>query len=184
MIQLLPLLQKILHKKMRSIVLIGHRACGKTTLGAQLAETLKMRFVDIDSLIEKKAHKSVEEIFRTEGEIRFRELEEEVVLGAVHRGCVVAAGGGTPLNLKLMNHLKGDAFVVFINVSEEELLRRRFHDKRPLLYGAKNVFEELHLSYLVRNTVYKHHANLIVEGSNENILSEIITFFQKTSLST
>lgn len=59
------------------ISLIGFMASGKTTLGQQLAQSLRCDFIDLDQHIEEKEGKTVAEIFATTSEAHFRELEEK-----------------------------------------------------------------------------------------------------------
>ena len=47
--------------------------CGKSTLGKKLARRLGGTFVDTDSLVEAREGASVADVFRYEGEQRFRE---------------------------------------------------------------------------------------------------------------
>ena len=63
-----------------SIALIGFMATGKTSVGRILADQLGKgyKFIEMDDLIEQKAGKTIPEIFKEDGEIRFRELEMEV----------------------------------------------------------------------------------------------------------
>ncbi len=79
-----------------SIVLIGYRGSGKSTIGKRLADRLWQSFVDTDDLIVRKAgRKTIREIFDTEGEQRFRDLESEVVREvALLQEHVIALGGG------------------------------------------------------------------------------------------
>ena len=68
---------------------------GKTTVGRVVAERLGVRFEDTDAIVEAEAGRSIEAIFRDEGEGRFREREWEALRsleGA--RDVVVATGGG------------------------------------------------------------------------------------------
>lgn len=58
------------------ISLIGFMASGKTTLGKQLAASMKVPFTDLDALIEEKENRTVAEIFSERGEAEFRKLEE------------------------------------------------------------------------------------------------------------
>src|ERR1700736_4013888 len=79
-----------------SIVLIGYRGSGKTTIGRHLADRLWQPFVDVDDLIVKKAGKSIKEIFEKDGEPAFRQMELE----AVKHVCglaehVIGMGGGS-----------------------------------------------------------------------------------------
>src|ERR1700730_14679962 len=81
-----------------SIVLIGYRGSGKTTIGRKLADGLWKPFADVDELIVGKAGKSIKEIFEQDGEPAFRDLEEQ----AVAQACglsehVIALGGGSVL---------------------------------------------------------------------------------------
>ena len=56
-----------------SIALIGFMATGKTSVGRMLADQFgkKYKFIEMDDLIVEKAGKSIPEIFKDDGEIRF-----------------------------------------------------------------------------------------------------------------
>ena len=58
-----------------NVALIGFMGTGKTAVGRRLAGKLGRRFIELDSVIERKAGKSIPEIFVEDGEIAFRELE-------------------------------------------------------------------------------------------------------------
>ena len=60
-----------------NITLIGSMGVGKTAVGEVLAKKLRRKFIELDSLIEQKAGKSIPCIFQQDGEIAFRELEIE-----------------------------------------------------------------------------------------------------------
>src|SRR5262249_58448398 len=72
--------------------LVGPMGAGKTEGGRRLAVLLGLPFVDLDAIVEQRAGKPVAELFRAEGEARFRALEAEAV-GSAAKG--PAAGGGT-----------------------------------------------------------------------------------------
>src|SRR3954470_6321907 len=81
-----------------SVVLLGYRGSGKTTLGHKLADRLWIKFVDTDDLVVAAAGKTIREIFETDGERRFRDLEVQAVRDAFGReDHVVALGGGAVL---------------------------------------------------------------------------------------
>src|SRR4051812_33991082 len=81
-----------------SVVLLGYRGCGKTTIGRKLADRMWIKFVDTDDLIVAAAGKSIREIFETDGEEKFRELETEAVKVACAKpDHVIALGGGAVL---------------------------------------------------------------------------------------
>ena len=70
----------------------------KSTLGRKLARRLGVGFVDTDALVEEQAGASVADVFRYEGEARFREAEREALERAIAAGgeTVVSTGGGSP----------------------------------------------------------------------------------------
>ena len=57
------------------LALVGLPGSGKTTTGRRVAERVQRPFLDFDEEIERREGRSVAEIFRTEGEARFRALE-------------------------------------------------------------------------------------------------------------
>ena len=59
---------------MNKIVLIGYMGVGKTVLGKKISENLKLAYYDLDDFIEKKVNLSVEDIFKSKGEIYFRRI--------------------------------------------------------------------------------------------------------------
>lgn len=108
------------------IFLIGLPGSGKTTVGKQLAERVKITFIDLDAEIEKTEEKSVQEIFAEKGENYFRELEARTLryLCEEKKDFVMATGGGTPGffdNMKLMNRF---GKTIFLDISSPEICAR------------------------------------------------------------
>ena len=68
----------------RPIALIGPMAVGKSTIGQELAQQLRVPFVDTDVLI-VEAHGSIASIFAGRGEHAFREIEARTVAAAVEQ---------------------------------------------------------------------------------------------------
>jgi shikimate kinase / 3-dehydroquinate synthase len=116
-------------------VLVGFMGAGKTTVGHIIAERLGQPFVDSDVLIEQRLGRTVRDIFMTEGEARFRELEQATVAGLVRgQEAVVALGGGAVEDPRTRAVLR-NARVVYLRVSYEEALSRVQGDEyRPLLH--------------------------------------------------
>src|SRR5581483_1784207 len=83
----------------RNLVLIGMSGTGKSRVGRLVAERLRWRFLDTDLEIERRAGRSVQEIFAADGEERFRTLEREVIAKIAQRsGAVISTGGGAVLD--------------------------------------------------------------------------------------
>ncbi|MFM8739263.1 MAG: shikimate kinase, partial [Cytophagales bacterium] len=90
------------------IFLIGLPGSGKTTLGKQLAERLNIRFVDLDTEIEKSEGESIALIFKRFGEDHFRKAESTQLQkwANLNEDFVMATGGGAPCffdNMEVMN---------------------------------------------------------------------------------
>lgn len=123
---------------MKPIFLIGYMGCGKSTLGKGLAARCDIRFIDLDDYIEQSRGMAIKEIFASEGEAAFRELERKMLLEVSGmENAVVACGGGTPCfgdNMELMN---ARGITVLLRTSHARLLERlkRGRAKRPLIAG-------------------------------------------------
>ena len=122
-----------------NITLIGFMGTGKTAVGRLLAKKLGREFVELDSLIEQKAGKSIPEIFQQDGEITFRELEIEVTKEAAGRkSAVIAGGGGLVLNRINIDRLRKEGIIVYLTASPRVILKRVASEEvsRPLLAVA------------------------------------------------
>ena len=122
-----------------NIALIGFMGVGKTAVGRALAKKLNKRFVELDSLIERKAGKPIPDIFQQDGEITFRELEIEATKEiATGKNLVIACGGGIVLNKINIDRLRQEAIIVHLTASPQVILKRTSGDgvRRPLLEVA------------------------------------------------
>ena len=63
----------------KSLVLTGMMGVGKSTIGRLLAKRLKIKFVDVDRIIEKNERKTIKQIFDENGETYFRKLEKKMM---------------------------------------------------------------------------------------------------------
>src|SRR5215203_3786976 len=109
-----------------SIVLIGYRGSGKTSIGKRLADRLWQKCVDTDEMVVAKAGKPIAQIFADEGEARFRELEGEAVREvATMNDVVIALGGGAPLREENRKIIKEAGHrVIYLKAEPEVLLQR------------------------------------------------------------
>ena len=89
------------------IFFVGFLGAGKSTLARNLGRMFHRRFVDTDRLVERKCGQTVSQIFKAEGEQRFRTLETEALESlASERSLLVSCGGGvveTPRNIELIH---------------------------------------------------------------------------------
>jgi shikimate kinase len=140
-------------------VLVGFMGAGKTTVGQILAERLGQPFVDSDVLIEQRLGRNIRDIFATEGETYFRELEHATVAELVHgQEAVIALGGGAVEDPRTRAVLR-NARVIYLRIDYKEALARVQGDQyRPMLHRPD--LEEL---YRRRLPVYEDLSVIIID---------------------
>ena len=108
---------------------------GKSAVGRPLAQSLGYRFLDADGAIEQVAGRTIPEIFASDGEAGFRDLET-AVLGQIAgwHSLVVATGGGVVTRPENWGHMR-QGVVVWLDAPPSLLLERLRRDPtpRPLL---------------------------------------------------
>jgi shikimate kinase len=136
----------------RAVFLVGFMACGKSSVGQELARHMDWDFVDLDIRIESRERQTIPEIFRDRGESGFRlaetnalrELTEALEQDPLQRNTVVALGGGTfahPQNRDLLRSWPS----VFLDAPLDELWRRTTEDvKMRPLRSDRTEFARLH----------------------------------------
>ena len=144
---------------------------GKTAMGQLLAEKLGGNFVELDLLIERKAGKSIPEIFQQDGEITFRELEIEATKEvAKGRNMVIACGGGVVLNKINTDRLRQNATMVYLTASPEVILERVASEEgqRPLL-EVDNPALTIREMLRFRKPFYERAADIKIDTSKLDI---------------
>lgn len=128
---------------MRPLFLVGYMGCGKSTLARKLARRLGVGAFDTDRAVEEREGASVADIFRYEGEERFRQLEREVLEGLIagSAAVVVSTGGGLPLWRDNMARMNEAGTTVYLRRSAEQIARRLSpygRQRRPRLRGLSD----------------------------------------------
>ena len=126
-----------------NVYLIGMMGAGKTTIGQQLAQQLDYRFVDTDGAIAQIAQKSIPDIFASEGEAYFRQLESKVLAEfSMYTRCVISTGGGIVqehLNWSYLHH----GLIVWLDTDLAILQQRLAEDEsRPLASQLETLLEK------------------------------------------
>ena len=139
--------------------------CGKSSVGRRLSELLCCPFMDLDDVIVESAGRSIPEIFATEGEQAFRQMELEALRRMVrkcqfrtevsspedniHRtnnttpSLVLALGGGAVMTKECAEIVREETCCVYLRASIETLLEHLSEeaDGRPMLQ-SKTALEE------------------------------------------
>lgn len=158
---------------MHSIALIGYRGTGKTTVAQQLAARLGWAWIDADVEIERRAGKSIADIFTQGGEASFRDLEATVVEElSRHTRTVVALGGGAVLRESNRQAIRRSGAVVWLQASVDAIERRVAGDpltsgRRPdlTISGGRTEIERL---LTERTPIYQACATLEVDTEGKD----------------
>jgi len=144
----------------RSIVIVGMRGSGKTTMGRSLANHLGWHFFDIDAEFERFVGEPIKSFVEKHGWPAFRAKEEELVRKVLDENpqrAVVSTGGGiveTPTALEYLLSKKKDAHIVE--------LRRNLQDIIAYLGGdltRANLGEETQKIWERRQALYEKVAD-------------------------
>lgn len=106
------------------IFLTGAPASGKTTLGRRLATALGVSFVDLDAEIVRSTGRTIPDVFASDGEAAFRDLETQTLARLGDVG-VIALGGGTLLRAENRRLCEARGTIFCLDTpSDAELARR------------------------------------------------------------
>jgi shikimate kinase len=151
------------------IFLVGPMGAGKSTVGRALAAELAASFYDSDREIELRAGADIPWIFEIEGESGFREREHRILSSLCEEApAVIATGGGAVVTEANRMLMATSGFVVYLEATVKEQVRRTKKDeKRPLLAG-KNRQEVLAELMKTREPLYLEVADLVLPTAGRN----------------
>lgn len=165
----------------KNIVIIGLPGCGKTTLGAHLAEQIAYQFVDLDEEIETRSGKKISQLFEI-GEAHFRDVESQVTKAvAASEQSVISTGGGIVLREENIAALKEHGLILFLNRSLKDITGDIDIEERPLLREGVERLQKIHDD---RIHLYHQYADVTVDnvGEIEDVIQTIITELQERSI--
>ena len=163
-----------------NICLIGMPSSGKSVLGKMLAKKRRMRFLDLDTLIQENTGKLLREIIAEEGREGFLRIEEEAGASLTVENTVISPGGSICYGERAMNHLREISKVIFLHVPYEEM-EKRIGDpvKRgvaiPEGFTLKDLYEE-------RTALYRKYAEFTLEEENlsaEECLEKLMQYLDR-----
>ena len=152
---------------------------GKTTIGRQLAKTLKKEFVDSDLEIEERTGANISWIFDVEGEEGFRKREKKIIEELTRRkNIVLATGGGAVLAPQNRKYLQSRGTVVYLMATIGQQVERTRHDqRRPLIQNVDNIRDKLSELMEIRDPLYREIADHVVmtnRRSPRSVSNEIV----------
>ena len=151
---------------------------GKTKVGQSLSEKLNLKFIDLDKAIEKGENRSINNIFSTDGELYFRELEEKYLSEIIiEDNILVSTGGGTATYHNLMEKMNEAGTTIYLKCCTKTLYNRLLENKknRPLInkLSSKNLSSYIENTLSERSFYYKkaHHT---IDNDNGLCIDKII----------
>lgn len=170
-----------------SIVFIGFMASGKSHVARLLSKHFDAPVIDLDARIEAACGTSIANVFATQGEKYFREIEtntlNQVLQETAEKPSIIATGGGvitSDANRALLQQATKDGIaVIYLRATPETLARRIRQEpgKRPLIDGErilnmKETQERVKVLLEGRRKFYEYCANIIID-TNDNDASHV-----------
>ena len=158
-------------EKKQLVALIGLRGAGKSTLGAKLAESLKVPFVELDKEVEKEAGAALGEVFALYGQDAFRRFERRALerVLAEHERAVIAVGGSLVTDAGSYDLLLDRCRCVWLKTSPQEHMSRVIAqgDMRPFK-GRSAALDEIRKLLDERETQYAR-AGFSIDTSGKSL---------------
>lgn len=166
-----------------SLILIGHKASGKTFLGRRLAKSFGLSFTDTDEEISKlykslfDEEKSIPAIYRKLKEERFRDLERKAVLALREKPKgIIATGAGVLLRKENLLPLQELGTLVFLRVAKKILKKRVFSQELPPFLQGEEDFEN---SFTKRQASYENAGAISIDCGGKNAFSQLETLTRR-----
>ncbi len=140
-------------------VLIGMPGAGKTYLGRKMAERVGRDFYDLDDLIVEKEGRSIPEIFATDGEEYFRNVETELLKEVCKKnGIVLACGGGVVKRQVNYSIVKQNGRIIWVKRDLDKLET----EGRPISQkkSVYEIFEE-------RKDAYEYWSDYFIDNNQD-----------------
>jgi shikimate kinase len=155
----------------QNFYIIGMPGTGKTHFGRLLSQSLRMRFLDMDEMVERTEGATIRQIVAEKGEPYFRAVEHEMLKQTLSiNNCVVSCGGGTPFHYDNMELMKKHGLVLWLN-TDLTIIKKRIAQnstRRPLFLGLseaeiheklKDLFDKRRRTYAKADVFIEHSFN-------------------------
>ena len=156
---------------------------GKSTVGKKLAKNLKLKFIDIDQIVEKKEKSTIKEIFENKGEDYFRKTEKKISLEELKKNnSVIALGGGAFMDTSIRKEAKNLSISFWLDLRVKSLLKRLKNVKKRPLLNQDKLEESINKIYSERKKIYnksnfKIKCNLMDVGQ---VVDKIVKLYENS----
>jgi len=164
--------------------LVGPMGSGKSTVGKQLASALGYEFFDSDKEIEQSTGVSISLIFELEGETGFRKRERNIIAQLSARSRItLATGGGSILDPENRKSLKNNGFVIYLQASTNQILKRTRRDSSRPLLQTEDPAARLNELMEIRAPLYESIADLVLNTDSHSVsevAQQVLRYIRKT----
>lgn len=162
---------------MKSIILIGMPAVGKSTVGVVVAKRLGYEFIDTDLLIQKQENRLLKEIIEDEGSDGFLKIENQVNCDVQAERAVISPGGSVVYCQEAMEHYKKIGVVVYLRASFETINNRiRNAKNRGVVLKEGQTLERL---YEERVKLFEKYADITIDEEGKELGETIELVLQR-----
>ena len=156
---------------------------GKSSVGKELAKLLpSMELIDLDSYIEAMSDRTIPEIFDTEGEEAFRQMErsalEDIFMTGDLTGAsyILSLGGGTVTTEACRRLVRRNTTCFYLKASVETLVRNleTWQGDRPMLKGGKSLRSRVEELMATRSPIYEKTAHHIINVDGDDYLAAAV----------
>jgi shikimate kinase len=167
------------------LILTGYTGLNQTRVGGQVAERLKMRYVNVELQFETRAGMRMEEVRRRYGEARLKTMEAEVMQEMLlHRGTVIHIGGATLERGDTLKRPQESGTVICLVVALDAALHRlhlslgrNYHNPHERALAIGNLKRE----WAVRKSDSVHELDATYFTEDETV-EAVIDLWQKMNL--
>ena len=165
---------------MKTIILIGIAASGKSTLGRALAQKLRLEHIDIDYLMEAQLQCSLQKFMEKEGHLALRQVEEDFIVeyfrDKVFENTVVSTGGSVVYSARAMRVLQKIGVCIYLEISDATFIERLNNRGSNGLASAATL--SLSEIYAERMPLYEKYANTTLRCEQQSIEQTLIALQQ------
>jgi len=152
----------------------GMIGSGKTTIGAQLAASLKREFLDLDQEMDRILGCSFHNLVHEQGWLAFRELEYSICKSfSRRRNAIIALGGGTVRYEWNRDILKGSGIIIHLNTPLGVLIERVRKADRPRVHASTTLEQDVHKIWTESSRKYLDSADIVYETAHKSISAEV-----------